>query len=469
MMVKRSVLCVLICLASLAADPCGMVPPIYTGDGPPITRIGVQKTYVFYKDGIESFVIRPGYSGRVGDFGMLIPFPSPPALRKLPDNIFAQLAAAVDPPEVVEWIYDYDDRVMEMSAVPAGSESPLAVHEVAVLREEAVGMYEIAVLEAGSPEALALWMDEHGYRYPQGMDVACAEYIASGWCFVAVKTRVGPKAAVDPGAGMRETRPGLPAGASFDGNVQAMGFRFRSDELVVPMRLSAFNEGEMRNVVYLLSDGPQKVQRLPEGHVVRQLNGAQLRRHLSEPLPLRVVGGTVADISAERWQQLLVERDPRPHNGLAAELFAADLLAAREQRLAHPHEEQEKRLLAVGEALSLRGEELDRLHHTALQAEHEAVVEQALAELSEMWLTVIDGDFPREVVAEDNLRFESYAMPGAVNSAESYDATHLGPRAPREGTVVQGEEPPPGTPSAWWLLVLPVPLLVYVLLRRRRA
>ena len=49
---------------SLHADPCGMVPPIYTGNQSPITRIGLQKTYVFYKDGVETFVIRPGFSGR---------------------------------------------------------------------------------------------------------------------------------------------------------------------------------------------------------------------------------------------------------------------------------------------------------------------------------------------------------------------------------------------------------------------
>ncbi len=466
----RRVFCVLMSLACMvAADPCGMVPPIYTGEGPPITRVGVQKTYVFYKDGIESFVIRPGYSGKVGDFGMLIPFPTPPALRKLPDNIFGQLAAAVDPPEVVEWIYDPDERVYEMSAAVGDSEQSLGVNEVAVLRQEAVGMYEIAVLAAGSPEALALWMEEHGYRYPQGMDKACAEYIADGWCFVAVKTRVGPKAGVDPDPGMRTTQPGLPDGASFDGNVQAMGFRFRSPELVVPMRLSAFNKGEMRNVVYLLSDAPQKVQRLPEGHVVRQLPGAELRSHLTELLPLRVVGGSVDDISAERWQQLLVQRDPKPHNGLAAELFAADLLAAREQRLAHPHEEQEKRLLSVGEALGLRGEEMDRLHHEALLADHEAVVARALAELDGMWLTVIDGDFPREVVAEDNLHFEAFRMPGSENTAERYEATSLGPQAPREGTVFDGEEPPARLPSAWWLLALPVPLLVYLYMRRRRG
>ena len=50
---------------------------------------------------------------------------------------------------------------------------------------------------------------------------------------------------------MRSVKPGLPAGGSFDGHVQAMGFRFGVDELVVPMRLSAFNEGSLRNIVCL--------------------------------------------------------------------------------------------------------------------------------------------------------------------------------------------------------------------------
>ena len=95
-----------VCLVGLfvskaVADPCGMVPPVYQGPGNPITRIGEQQTYVFYKDGIETFVIRPGFQGKVDEFGMLIPFPTPPAIRKVPDNIFPQVAAAVDPPEVV--------------------------------------------------------------------------------------------------------------------------------------------------------------------------------------------------------------------------------------------------------------------------------------------------------------------------------------------------------------------------------
>src|SRR5881227_4181388 len=83
------------------ADPCGMVPPIYVNDNTSLVRVGDEQTYVFFKDGLETFVIRPGFSGKVEDFGMLISFPTPPALRKVSEDIFPQIAKAIDPPEVV--------------------------------------------------------------------------------------------------------------------------------------------------------------------------------------------------------------------------------------------------------------------------------------------------------------------------------------------------------------------------------
>jgi hypothetical protein len=89
------------CAGPALADPCGMVPPIYVTDNTSLVRVGDEQTYVFFKDGLETFVIRPGFSGKVEDFGMLISFPTPPALRKVSEDIFPQIAKAIDPPEVV--------------------------------------------------------------------------------------------------------------------------------------------------------------------------------------------------------------------------------------------------------------------------------------------------------------------------------------------------------------------------------
>ena len=161
-----SVVAGLVILAQVKADPCGMVPPIYIGNQSPITRIGLQKTYVFHKDGVETFVIRPGFSGKVDNFGMLIPFPNPPELRKVADNTFEQIANAIDPPEVV---VDLRPRPAQALARAGGAVLPrrtaglsMKKSSIQVLKEEAVGMYEVAVLSAGSVEALKKWMDKKG-------------------------------------------------------------------------------------------------------------------------------------------------------------------------------------------------------------------------------------------------------------------------------------------------------------------
>ncbi len=453
----------LICFAALLlaasvawADPCGMVPPIYVGQGPPIVRVGLQKTYVFYRDGIETFIIRPGFQGKVEDFGMLIPFPTPPAIRKIADNVFAQIEAAIDPPEVVIDLR-YRLQARRGAALPSSpmknrSEEALAVNSVRVLREEAVGMYEVAVLEAGSAAALKRWMDDHGYQYPNGMDRVCNEYIDQRWCFVAVKSRVGPKSSVDPQPGMRDVRPGLPAGSTFDGFVQAMGFRFPVEELVVPMRLSSFNDGELRNVVYLLTDGPRRIRSIPEEYVVRQVSGEQLFRNMTEPLPLRIIGGTEADIPAWQLQNLPQLRDPAPHNGVAKEIFAADLLAAKQQRLSHPHEEAEKMLLRIGEHLALRGPQIDQLNLQALQTDRNKITAAAFEDIKHLTMTVIDGDFPREVLAGQNLQFVEYRMPARRNNPQTYDAKQHGPAAAAEGVRRVGAVTPEAGPlrrSAW--------------------
>src|SRR5712691_7177746 len=128
------------------ADPCGMVPPIYVNDNASLIRVGDEQTYVFWKDGIETFVIRPGFSGKVEDFGMLISFPTPPALRKVSEDIFPQIAKAIDPPEVVIDLriqYRFARRGLGGLAnggqVEKASESlALRKDEVRVLRTEAV-------------------------------------------------------------------------------------------------------------------------------------------------------------------------------------------------------------------------------------------------------------------------------------------------------------------------------------------
>jgi hypothetical protein len=118
-------------------------------------------------------------------------------------------------------------------------------------------------------------------------------------------------------------------------------------------------------------------------------------------------------------------------------------LAVKDGRLSHPHEEDEKMLLRIGENFGLRGPEIDKLNLAALDKEREKAVKEALDDLKKMTMTVIDGDFPREVVGAQNLIFGEYRMPARRNSTEFYDAKDKKPAGKREGTLKLGVLEPP--------------------------
>ena len=62
----------------------------------------------------------------------------------------------------------------------------------------------------------------------------------------------------------------------------------------------------------------------------------------------------------------------------------------------------------------------------------------SLDDLKKMTMTVIDGDFPREVVGAQNLIFGEYKMPARRNTSEFYDAKDKKPAGKREGTLKLG-------------------------------
>ncbi len=228
-----------------------------------------------------------------------------------------------------------------------------------------------------------------------------------------------------------------------------MGFRFRVKELVVPMRLSAFNDGELRNIVYLLTDGPKRIRNIPENYVVRQISGERLVQNVTQPLPLRIIGGTERDLSDWQREYLPRQRDPHPKNGAAKFLFSSDLMAEQSGELALSDEEQEKELLRIGERLGLRGSEIDKLNELQLRVEREKTAQSALAILEKMTLTVIDGDFPREVLAGQNLTFAEFRMPAARNNSQAYDAVKKGPERGSQSRRRSADSQAFGEPAAF--------------------
>ena len=204
------------------------------------------------------------------------------------------------------------------------------------------------------------------------------------------------------------------------------------------MRLSAFNEGETRNIVYLLTDSPKKIRAIPEEYVQRQISGADLITNVTQPLPVRIIGGTEKDLKEWHKKSLKERRNPEPKNGVAKRLFASDLKAISSGNLSLEHEEMEKEFLRIGEHFGLRGPEIDKSNAEALAKMAETATGDALKDLKSMTLTVLDGDFPREVLSSRNLTFATYKMPARRNTNLNYDTKTNKPGVKKQGVLKVG-------------------------------
>ena len=411
------------------ADPCGMVPPLAVADAVKdsiIARTGIQRTYVMFKDGIETMVLHPEFKGKIDDFGMLIPFPTPPQIRIVEDNIFAHLEAAINPPTIHLNHYNEAFGIGGLGGLGAtgagrgGSGSglgrgPLGSQDVRV-REEAVGMYQVAVIEAGSAAALKKWMKEHQYRFPTGMEEVAQEYVEEKWCFVAIKTQIGQKPKISAKAGMRDVDTSLGQDVSYNGYVQGMGFRFSTKDPVIPMRLSVFNGKDPQNVIYMLAETPMQANNLPVKFIDIHIPGEKLYQHLTEPLTVVFDNDLMQKRTTEQQEQIEAKRNPDPYLKEARTLIGSDLAAIQNKTLNLESEDLEKELLAISESFSLRGPDINALHQDFLANMQEQQIDTSLELVKDMTLTVFSGVFPNQVIQNENLYFSSTSFQEKASS-----------------------------------------------------
>ena len=84
----------------------------------------------------------------------------------------------------------------------------------------------------------------------------------------------------------------------------------------------------------------------------------------------------------------------------------------------------------------LRGKEIDKLHHDAKSDDAKRALLGVLPALKNMTLTVVDGDFPRDVISQDNLSFSEFVKDGL-------DASSFA-----KPTKLKGTKPAPVPPAA---------------------
>ena len=99
----------------------------------------------------------------------------------------------------------------------------------------------------------------------------------------------------------------------------------------------------------------------------------------------------------------------------------------------------EKHLFRINETLELRGPAIDEAVRRQIRSTRAHIVHSALKSIEKMTMTVIDGDFPREVLARENLTFAEYHMPLERSNRKYYDANKLGRVEPVSGNLYVGQ------------------------------
>lgn len=111
-------------------------------------------------------------------------------------------------------------------------------HGITVLRNEAVGIYDVQVVRAEEGAGLISWLQEGGFQFEASDRIVLDEYIRAGWCFVAGVLRPG------------ET-PGLKRG--LDGLLDPIILRFSSPEPVYPLKLTGTVGADTEVVIYVVA------------------------------------------------------------------------------------------------------------------------------------------------------------------------------------------------------------------------
>jgi hypothetical protein len=182
-----------------------------------------QKAVIFYAEGREDMVLSVKYQGNADDFAWVVPVPSQPDVEVADPQLFWELA------ELTRLILPH-----QSDGFFTGAESPQG-HGVDVLEEKTVGPYDVAVLSAENPSALADWLNANGYSFPETGEAIIEEYIRKGWYFVASKISTGE------------------AGITDEGNIEPLILSFDTDRIVYPLKISSVSSDFCEVLLYVFA------------------------------------------------------------------------------------------------------------------------------------------------------------------------------------------------------------------------
>jgi hypothetical protein len=189
------------------------------------------------------------YQGDVKEFALVVPIPyvfKEEQIQVGDPTIFERIDA-YSAPRLVEYFDEdpcapmFESDVMPMSAASpeqSSADIELRAKSLGVTIEEqfSVGEYDILILGAEESSGLETWLNENGYKLPDGASEALAPYIKMGMNFFVAKVNLERFEA----KGYASLRPIMMA--------------FESDAFMLPIQLGMLNaDGPQDLTVYLLS------------------------------------------------------------------------------------------------------------------------------------------------------------------------------------------------------------------------
>lgn len=176
-----------------------------------------QKAFIYFTGQTENLVVLTSFQGNAKDFVWVVPTPYKPVISKGNIDLFNTLASitktADSGPGVV-----YNAG----SGFSAGTKSS----PVEVISEKTVDVYDTVVLKATDETALAKWLSDHSYSFPQDKVSDLKGYVDNNWYFAIAKIKPD---VVNSGGIVPELNKGT---------LTPLRLTFQTNKIVYPMKLT---------------------------------------------------------------------------------------------------------------------------------------------------------------------------------------------------------------------------------------
>jgi hypothetical protein len=227
----------------------------------------IQRALVKYRDGIETLVIEAAFEGEGKNFGWIIPVPSiPQKFERVSPGFLNTLSFLLNyqikhrPRDLGFWKFQVVLLALTcFTFILTGWRSgvvalflsfivfivaPQFTHfgasstdssGIELVGKEAIGNYEIFIIEAKGSGDLNTWLSANGFeKFPEKILPTLDDYIKKKWYFAAAK--------------LARKNQGLTA-------PHPIAIQFKSEKIVYPMRLTAFSPSDLNLELFVIASG----------------------------------------------------------------------------------------------------------------------------------------------------------------------------------------------------------------------